>query len=249
MCLSSYRRRRNRAAADDRPHSRRGDSPGGLRSADCVQTVRRVDLTLTPPSMDDQTDDWSAIPDGAASQAGIDKVQASLPLLRQLGRDAAPGRLAGHGDNRHRSLGLPRLPGTPHRSKPGHTPEDTPLWGAAIDIGTTTVTVWLVDLLTGKVRAQVSEYNGQIARGEDVISRIIYASKKMAGRRCEKLVLETINGLIETACNACSGRPGRHGQGDHRRQQHHDPPAAAHPGGKHPPGAVRHRRQSIRPCH
>ena len=52
-----------------------------------------------------------------------------------------------------------------------------PLWGAAIDIGTTTVTVWLVDLITGEVRAQASEYNAQIARGEDVISRIVYASK------------------------------------------------------------------------
>ena len=60
---------------------------------------------------------------------------------------------------------------------PGHVDEDAPLWGAAIDIGTTTVTVWLVDLITGEVQAQVSEYNGQIARGEDVISRIVYAGK------------------------------------------------------------------------
>ena len=53
----------------------------------------------------------------------------------------------------------------------------TPLWATAIDIGTTTVTVWLVDLISGQVQAQASEYNGQISRGEDVISRIIYASK------------------------------------------------------------------------
>ena len=32
-----------------------------------------------------------------------------------------------------------------------------------IDIGTTTVTLWLVELITGKVEAQVSEYNGKIA--------------------------------------------------------------------------------------
>ena len=47
--------------------------------------------------------------------------------------------------------------------QPGHVDEYSPLWGAAIDIGTTTVTVWLVDLVSGQVRAQVSEYNGQIA--------------------------------------------------------------------------------------
>jgi len=60
---------------------------------------------------------------------------------------------------------------------PGHVPDDEPLWTVAIDIGTTTVTLWLVDLLTGRVRAQAAEYNAQIARGEDVISRIIYATK------------------------------------------------------------------------
>ena len=48
---------------------------------------------------------------------------------------------------------------------PGHISSDEPLWGAAIDIGTTTVTFWLVDLVSGEVRAQASEYNGQIARG------------------------------------------------------------------------------------
>ena len=46
---------------------------------------------------------------------------------------------------------------------PGTSPEETPLWGAAIDIGTTTVTVWLVDLLTGEVKAQAAEYNQQIS--------------------------------------------------------------------------------------
>ena len=56
-------------------------------------------------------------------------------------------------------------------------------FGAAVDIGTTTVSVWLVDLETGEVVAQAADYNGQIARGEDVISRIIYA--KRDGRLAE----------------------------------------------------------------
>ena len=77
------------------------------------------------------------------------------------------------------------------------------LWGLAIDIGTTTVTVHLVDLVTGEVRAQAADYNGQIARGEDVISRIIYASKSkgenpQANRQeMQDLVVSTINQLVE----------------------------------------------------
>ena len=57
-------------------------------------------------------------------------------------------------------------------------------FGAAVDIGTTTVTVWLVDLETGEVVAQAADYNGQIARGEDVISRIIYAKRDDRWPRC-----------------------------------------------------------------
>ncbi|MCL5996792.1 MAG: ASKHA domain-containing protein, partial [Chloroflexi bacterium] len=90
---------------------------------------------------------------------------------------------------------------------PGHIPDDAPLLGIAVDIGTTTVTLWLVDLTTGAVRAQVAEYNGQIARGEDVISRIIYAGKDGGGLELRDLVLKTINTLIVTACKRVQADP------------------------------------------
>jgi uncharacterized 2Fe-2S/4Fe-4S cluster protein (DUF4445 family) len=79
-------------------------------------------------------------------------------------------------------------------------PDDEPLWGVAIDVGTTTVSLWLVDLITGEVHAQVAEYNGQIARGEDVISRIIYAGRGDGAEELRNRVLETINDLVEKAC-------------------------------------------------
>ena len=127
--------------------------------------------------------------------------------------------------------------------QPGHVDEYSPLWGAAIDIGTTTVTVWLVDLVSGQVKAQVSEYNGQIARGEDVISRIVYSAKEGGAEELRHHVLDTINGLVVTACNRVKAQPQRHCQGDHRRQQHHDAPAAGHPRRQHPAVAVHHRGQ------
>ncbi len=83
--------------------------------------------------------------------------------------------------------------------QPGLLDEYSPLWGCAVDIGTTTVTLWLVDLITGQVKAQASEYNGQIARGEDVISRIIFAGKN-GGDELRQRVLDTINNLLELAC-------------------------------------------------
>ena len=73
-------------------------------------------------------------------------------------------------------------------------------FGAAVDIGTTTVSVWLVDLETGEVVAQAADYNGQIARGEDVISRIIYAKRDDRLAEMQGMVVGTINRLLEAAC-------------------------------------------------
>ncbi len=83
--------------------------------------------------------------------------------------------------------------------QPDPLPDDASLWGVAIDIGTTTVSLWLVDLLSGEVKAQVAEYNQQITRGEDVISRIMYAGKKQGDEELRDLVVGTINQLVERA--------------------------------------------------
>ncbi len=60
-------------------------------------------------------------------------------------------------------------------------------------------------MVSGEVKAQVSEYNGQIARGEDVISRIVYASKDHGGDEMRGLVLDTIARLLEQACKRVKG--------------------------------------------
>ncbi|MCL4823970.1 MAG: hypothetical protein KJZ57_07090, partial [Anaerolineales bacterium] len=59
------------------------------------------------------------------------------------------------------------------------------------------------------VHAQVAEYNGQIARGEDVISRIIYASKNNGEEEMRQRALDTINNLLETACKRVKLDEGR----------------------------------------
>lgn len=160
-----------------------------------MQTIRRVALTLTPPSMDDQTDDWSRLTTALRQQAGVEDVHVSLPLLRRLGSmlREADWNVTAILDSAfcipHCAARLIDLRGS-----------EAPLFGLAIDIGTTTVSCWLVDLISGRVLAQAAEYNGQIARGEDVISRIIYASKNGSGAEMQTLVLDTINSLIATTC-------------------------------------------------
>ncbi|MEE0955430.1 MAG: ASKHA domain-containing protein [Eubacterium sp.] len=48
-------------------------------------------------------------------------------------------------------------------------------YGIALDLGSTSIVADLVDCCTGEVVRQVSAYNGQIAFGEDILSRIFYA--------------------------------------------------------------------------
>lgn len=171
------------------------------------QSIRRVHLSLPPPDMSDQTDDWGRLLAALRAQAGVDKAHISLGMLRRLGQTlrASEWKVAAILDTHSwdRPDSTPRLIDL----RPGSEAQDAPLWGAAIDIGTTTVTVWLVDLLSGTVRAQVAEYNGQIARGEDVVSRIIYAAKNGGEAEMRSLVLKTINDLLERACKRVKASP------------------------------------------
>jgi uncharacterized 2Fe-2S/4Fe-4S cluster protein (DUF4445 family) len=171
------------------------------------QPVSRVNVILNPPSMEDQTDDWSRLQTVLRQQHRLDKVTCSISLLRQLGNALREGdwqvtvilALEALDDQTksHRILEI----------RPGITDEDDPLWAAAVDIGTTTVSLWLVDLVTGKVKAHAAEYNDQITRGEDVISRIVYASKNGGGEELQRQVVTTINKLSDTACKRAHTKP------------------------------------------
>ena len=71
------------------------------------------------------------------------------------------------------------------------------LLGAAIDIGTTSNVVYLVDMHTGRAIDSASTFNRQISCGEDVISRIIYARREGGLAHLQRLVVETINELLD----------------------------------------------------
>jgi uncharacterized 2Fe-2S/4Fe-4S cluster protein (DUF4445 family) len=167
------------------------------------QTLQRVFVTLNPPTMEDQRDDWSRLETALRSQAGVENPLCSLRTLRSLGGTLREGEWTVTAVLERDGAGPARLIDV----LPGEVAADAPLWGAAIDIGTTTVTLWLADLVSGKVRVQVAEYNGQIARGEDVISRIIYAGKNGGGDDLRQRVLDTVNALLDTACKRVKARP------------------------------------------
>ena len=164
------------------------------------QTIRRVVLSMSPPDMSDQTDDWSRFKTALRRETGIEEVEVSLDLLQRIGEVLRQSDWQVMAVLDNGTWDFPVHPARLIDVHPVTETDDAPIWGVAIDIGTTTVTVWLVDLITGTVRAQVAQYNQQISRGEDVVSRIIYAGKNGGGKQLRSLVLETINDLITLAC-------------------------------------------------
>ena len=70
-------------------------------------------------------------------------------------------------------------------------------FGLAIDIGTTTLAVYLCDLLTGHVLAAESSRNPQVSYGEDVIARISYATQFPEGlEQLNSCLVGPINDLV-----------------------------------------------------
>jgi len=79
--------------------------------------------------------------------------------------------------------------------------EDTRLVGCAIDIGTTTVSMVLTDLTTGKLLAKGSSGNGQIRYGADVINRIIEATRPGGKKKLQDAIIkETLTPIIANLC-------------------------------------------------
>jgi uncharacterized 2Fe-2S/4Fe-4S cluster protein (DUF4445 family) len=84
-------------------------------------------------------------------------------------------------------------------------PAATRLIGLAVDVGTTKLAAYLVDLEQGHTVARLGAMNPQIAYGEDVISRIAYCNRHADGRAIlQRKLIETLNTLIGEMCREAS---------------------------------------------
>ena len=88
-----------------------------------------------------------------------------------------------------------------------------PLYGIALDIGTTTMAAALYDLATGEQMDTESELNPQTAYGQDVLSRIHFASKRATAdvpdginpglKTLFTIFIDALNSMIETLATRC----------------------------------------------
>jgi len=74
--------------------------------------------------------------------------------------------------------------------------------GLAVDLGTTTIAGYLLDLSNGQTLASKGVMNTQISYGEDIISRINYVVKlPYEGMQLQKLVIDKLNELVSDLCS------------------------------------------------
>ena len=87
----------------------------------------------------------------------------------------------------------------------------SPLLGMAVDIGTTKVAGYLVDLESGESLAMLGLMNPQIAYGEDVMARIAYVQGHDDGlKTLQRSIVDALNGLARDLC-AIAAQAGRTG--------------------------------------
>jgi uncharacterized 2Fe-2S/4Fe-4S cluster protein (DUF4445 family) len=153
-------------------------------------------VSITPPSLDDQTSDWARLQRELSLGHGIEGITARLHMFQSLARELREAEwdvtaVLDIGDVMADPHAHPRLIDLLPGDQTGRC------HGLAIDIGTTSNVIYLIDLVSGKVIDRASAYNAQISAGEDVISRIIFSQKRDGLRRLQQMVLKTLNGLLE----------------------------------------------------
>ncbi len=154
---------------------------------------RALDLILAEPTLDDTMPDNERLSWAIQEAAGVERVQIPFQVMSKLATV-----LREH--NFHVCV-KGQLLGDCFQCMEITGPEDRAIVGCAIDIGTTTVTMVLTDLETGKLLAKGSSGNGQIRFGADVINRIIEQSKTGGRKKLQDAIIkETLDPIIGNLC-------------------------------------------------
>lgn len=170
-----------------------------IRDTSLDPISRKIWVTLEPPSLSN-------------NQADVDKVR--LMLERELG---SPVNISIYYMQRlpvECRAGNWQVTVTAGRKNHGWEVIDvekghvyTPPCGLAVDVGTTTVVVYLVDMTTGDILDVEADYNGQVALGEDILTRIYLAGEKCGRQKLQNAVIKTLNRLTGNLCRRNQLRP------------------------------------------
>ena len=151
--------------------------------------VRPYELGLTPPSLSAPRADADHLLDALKQQHGLSCDRIDLFAARSLAEQLRSWNWKCRVILRSEEV----IAAIPQGSRP---------LGLAVDLGTTKIAGYLVDLSSGRTLAARGMMNPQISLGEDVISRLeaaIHSPER--GVELQRLAAGTLNELIQALCN------------------------------------------------
>ncbi len=153
--------------------------------------VTAFDVQLAPPTLDDLRSDVARI------RQVLDDLGIACPVIRLPVLEGLSGRLRAQSWTARLVLrGDEVIAGLP---------QDSDLLGLAVDVGTTKLAAYLVDLEKGNTLAKTGRMNPQISYGEDVVSRIAYTINNEEGRKLfQAKLVEAINDMLAELHNQTS---------------------------------------------
>jgi len=137
--------------------------------------TRRHYVEVREPDMHEPTGDFQRLAEALESQWQIKGLTADLRILGKLQKVLRKGEWKVTVAVFHDHLGPPRIVDL----WPGF--HDAPLYGLAVDLGSTTIAAHLASLADGRVLASSGLMNPQIRFGEDLMSRVSYAMMNPGG--------------------------------------------------------------------
>jgi len=157
--------------------------------------VTKFYIALTKPTLLDVRPDFERILDSLKDEYSLDKLEIEYEVLKNL-----PNIL------RHANWDITVTLWDDHKiiaAEKGDT--SNRIMGLAIDIGTSKIVGYVVDLTTGRTIGMGSIENPQVIYGEDVISRITFATvgEEKLGT-LQRLAFEGINDVLQDACAQAS---------------------------------------------
>jgi uncharacterized 2Fe-2S/4Fe-4S cluster protein (DUF4445 family) len=164
--------------------AQRTQTEGREIPVDLHPAVRSVEVRLPEPTIKDQRSDATRL----GETLGIPDLHIPLSVLRTLSNDLREHTFHACAFVRDSTLVGIRPPGTP-------------ALGFAVDLGTTKLAGYLVDLASGQTLASAGAMNPQIAYGEDVMARISHTmSKPEGGEQLRSTVVAALNSMAGELC-------------------------------------------------
>ncbi|MCX6384364.1 MAG: ASKHA domain-containing protein [Actinobacteria bacterium] len=158
-----------------------------LAAAEIKPWIIKEKITVEKPTLDSNTNDLYRLEKSIRNNFKLENISFPISVIRKL-----PYTL--RDNNWEIVIILDKITNTLVNIQSVN--KEKKIFGFAIDIGTTTLVIYLVDLTTGEVIGTASEYNPQIKFGEDIISRIVYTLKNDGLKRLRDVLLDLINKMV-----------------------------------------------------